>query len=373
MKWPLHEYKTMQIDLQSWADRYDVLRYPVSIYEELVVEQQPLENRFAVMGAWKTGSISTSRNQPAYTDKSGGEFFYANRWKQKAPVGFHVWNDLATREAEIVQRVPFELTDKTPELVKSLCKRKGFGFIWSVFVLHCVRPEVFPLYDQHVYRAFRWLVTDGDESPNSAPTSWAEYKVYADWFKSVVDEYPMSYWIVDRGLWTFGKSLKRQANQATSPKETSPLFEELNDEWAHETTFGGKMKEFWWKIDPTGLVSIRRRFKSDTTDRIKRIRPDEIARLQQFMGDRQWHRLSNNVAKLRDGTEQTGIGRFLVDDLDWGITHAQLAGHLGVLLTKSGVWDYNGKKSRVQHRRVRKAWKKPLTDYYRGCIAEIGE
>lgn len=363
----------MQIELRSWAELYDTLRYPVSIYEELVVEQQPFEHRFAVMGAWKTGSISTSSEVTAYTDKSGRDFFYSNRWKKETPVGFHIWNDLAKRDAEIVQRVPSELGNKNPDLVKLLCKRKGFGLIWSVFVLHCVRPEVFPLYDQHVYRAYRWLATDGIECPNSAPASWPEYKAYADWFKGVVVEHPMSYWIVDRGLWTFGKSLKRPAKGASLPRVALPILDELNDEWAHETTFGGKAKAFWWKIDGTGSISIKRRFKSSVTGQLKEISADEIALLQEFMSDQQWHRLSNNVAKLRDLTEQPGIGRFLVDNLGWSFTDAQLAGHLGVILTNCGVWDYNEKKSRIQHRRMQKSWKKPLSDYYRQCIAEIGE
>ena len=82
---------TMQIELRSWAELYDTLRYPVSIYEELVVEQQPFEHRFAVMGAWKTGSISTSSEVTAYTDKSGRDFFYSNRWKKEGFIFGTIW------------------------------------------------------------------------------------------------------------------------------------------------------------------------------------------------------------------------------------------------------------------------------------------
>lgn len=362
---------TEEIDWQAWANLYDILRYPPAIYEEIVVQKRSCDQRFNVMGAWKTGCIGGSGEHLAYTDENATSYFFSKRWRADCPVGYRTWNDLSRKDAEIVSQVPQSLTSTIPDLVTRLCRRNGFGFIWAVFVLHSVRPETFPLYDQHVYRAFRWLETNGSETPDQAMTSWSHYQSYAKWFSRIVEESSLPYWTLDRAIWTFGKSVKKP-KKASLPKgiASASSFTNLTDEWVHEITFGGKRKSFWWMVDEGGTVRIKRVFRGSKVPNVKVICRDEMDCLHAFMEDGAWRRLSNSVTKLRDGSEQPGIGRFLVNRLGWPVTDAQLAGHLGVVLTQCGVWDYNAKKAGIEHRRLLRGWRKPLIAYYRVKLAE---
>jgi hypothetical protein len=264
-----------KIDWQNWADLYDTVRYPPAIYDELVVEKDRNDQRFNVIGAWKTGCISATGGRHAYTDKNGTDYFFTNRWQAHCPVGYRVWNDLARRDPEVVVQVPSRLTLETPDLVTQLCRRKGFGFIWAVFVLHCVRPKKFPLYDQHVFRAFRWRESDGSENPKKAPDSWSQYRSYAKWFNGIVQESTLPDWIVDRAIWTYGKSVKQLDARLGEKTKTEDLqsFDDINGEWVHETTFGGQKKCFWWTIDREGTIQIQRRFRNSRKPRIKIISP----------------------------------------------------------------------------------------------------
>lgn len=37
--------------------------------------------------------------------------------------------------------------------------RKDGGAIWNIFYLHCLDPSTWPIFDQHTYRAMKYLQT----------------------------------------------------------------------------------------------------------------------------------------------------------------------------------------------------------------------
>lgn len=84
-------------------------------------------------------------------------------------------------------------------------------------MLHCVNPTVFPLYDQHVYRAFRTIKAGTEISVDAAPKEWAEYVAYRNFFREIIDATGLDFWTADRALWTYGRSLKR--NATTQPRK----------------------------------------------------------------------------------------------------------------------------------------------------------
>lgn len=145
----------------------------------------------------------------------------------------------------------------------------------------------------------------------------------------------------------------------------------LQEEWIHSVTFGGKAKSFWWKFDDYCNLYIMRAFKtaSGSHKSAKFVSREEIERLNKFMVKNQWFHLANNVEKLKNGNEKEGIGRFLYERLKWSTTDCQLAGHLGVIFSLSGAWEYNGKERGIKFRRLNQDWCDLIKVYYYRSIA----
>jgi len=136
--------------------------------------------------------------------------------------------------------------------------------------------------------------------------------------------------------------------------------------WKHETTLGAKEKDFWWKIDDEGWIAIKRFFQMahgrhlvETT-----IACSDIEKLHAYTGDRQWKDLANNVEKLANHTERPGLGWFLYEKLGWDTAGAQLSSHLGAIMTRAGVWDWNGKRRGMRFKLAAGTWVELLKAYF---------
>jgi len=69
------------------------------------------------------------------------------------------------------------------------------------------------LFDQHVYRSYKYIESKGNECPLSPLLGWNIYVKYRNFFIAQVQAAAMLYWEVDRALWAYGKHLK-QAQKA---------------------------------------------------------------------------------------------------------------------------------------------------------------
>lgn len=63
-----------------------------------------------------------------------------------------------------------------------------------------------------------------------------------------------------------------------------------------------------------------------------------------------WFPLANNVVKLNKGTEKSGLGMAILEQVPGDITHAQGASFLGVVLDSVGIFSWNGAKKGIQWR-----------------------
>ena len=252
-----------QIEIERWNESYDTYKYPFRIYYELLVRNKSDNRKLELMGAWKTGSLRIDSNGKEYKDNDGTLYSFTGRWKKEAPVGYHVWQNISNNIAEIKMKIPSKFPeDKKPDVVTELESRDGFGYIWAIFVLHCIYPEVYPLYDQHVYRAFRYIESEGYDFIQLAPSRWTKYTAYRKFFMRLVKDTSLPFWKIDRALWAYGKYLK-QINKKT-PKSDNfkskhtkyAVQENINGDWIHMVTLGGKAKSFWWKINAGSSISI---------------------------------------------------------------------------------------------------------------------
>ena len=124
-------------------------------------------------------------------------------WKNGGPIAKHKLKSIRSNYIDQVPKLP--ATNDRERLIEFI--RLPGGAIWRIFWLHCKRPEQFPIFDQHVYRAMCHLRTGiCAEIPG---TNLAKAKAY-------VDEYLPFYAAfghkdktrLDRALWAYGKHLK---------------------------------------------------------------------------------------------------------------------------------------------------------------------
>ncbi len=84
--------------------------------------------------------------------------------------------------------------------------------IWGVFLLHIIAPSLYPIYDQHVYRAFRFIETgEIREIPWQDRKKYIEYhEDYVPFFQRLFNE-TRGYTAkeVDDALMVFGQFLSR--------------------------------------------------------------------------------------------------------------------------------------------------------------------
>ncbi len=221
--------------LAAWADVYAAADPLSAVYEELVIERAAHPDRFRILGAWKTGCLvpqqkegedggsdpgdgsvggaAASRASLAYKDKKGQQYFYTTDWNQKAPVGYAVWNTIADKESTIASLVPRNFTDYPPKLVLELARQPKFNFEMAVFVLHSLQPVMFPLYDEHVYRAFKYLVSGRYTDLGSLPSDWSEYGSYRRFFEEAVRATGLTPAVTTKGMEMLGRSLGEEQQQ----------------------------------------------------------------------------------------------------------------------------------------------------------------
>ena len=90
------------------------------------------------------------------------------------------------------------------------------GIVFRVFLLHIAKPHMYPIADQHVFRAYG---LDAKKPDNWKPDSWTEYNEYRGHFHRIADAIGIQRTIgnienlkkIDNALWAFGKFLKSYA------------------------------------------------------------------------------------------------------------------------------------------------------------------
>ena len=88
-----------------------------------------------------------------------------------------------------------------------LSSKNGGGAIWNIFYAHCLAPEKYPMFDQHVFRAMRYLKNSKiEEIPSNDNSKISIYlEEYID-FHTALGKWEERK--ADKALFTFGRFLK---------------------------------------------------------------------------------------------------------------------------------------------------------------------
>jgi len=97
------------------------------------------------------------------------------------------------------------------ELFESNFEPEKNACVWKIFLMHILVPSYFPIYDQHVYRAFEFIHTgEIHEIPTKNKAKYDHFKnIYHPWFQQVRKNSGLEAKSVDEACFAFGKALQR--------------------------------------------------------------------------------------------------------------------------------------------------------------------
>jgi hypothetical protein len=123
---------------------------------------------------------------------------------------------LSTRKARSLERKIVKKITVIQRLRKQFNEatfNEHFGkltVVWRTFLLHIIDPDGFPIFDQHVYRAYRYLVGLEQVGVHRQPkVTMTAYGQYMTFYEAMVRRSRRSPKLVDDALWSFGKFLSK--------------------------------------------------------------------------------------------------------------------------------------------------------------------
>ena len=175
---PLIIYQPVNADPKAfvdfWAARYS---YPDQELYDANVGQELTETRILDLFTWKNGTPLSNAKRES------------------------VLRNFVARRAELNQ------VQQNETAANLLSRFSEGGAIWRIFWLHCWQPARFPIYDQHVHRAMRFIQQGVlEEIPVTNPQ---KIRVYLHSYMAFHTQFDcINFRIVDKALWAFGKFLK---------------------------------------------------------------------------------------------------------------------------------------------------------------------
>lgn len=162
------------------------------------IESQSLEEfieHWSQRYFYKAEEKYTSNIGKSLTEKSRLELY---EWKNGSKIAKKKWDSVVSN---------YPLTFSGNKESRYLNHKEGGGAIWNIFYLHCLNPEKWPIYDQHTYRAMKYMKTG--EIQEIGITNKQKYesyiKEYIPFFESLGESENRK---IDKALFAFGQFLK---------------------------------------------------------------------------------------------------------------------------------------------------------------------
>jgi len=98
-------------------------------------------------------------------------------------------------------------------------KFRSMSIVWKIFLLHIINPEKFPLYDQHIHRAYLFINNGLAIVPKM--TTGEKMSFYTDHYCPFFDKFCINSSVqkrkkADDALWSLGKFLSRYPTLLTT-------------------------------------------------------------------------------------------------------------------------------------------------------------
>jgi hypothetical protein len=109
--------------------------------------------------------------------------------------------------ASIQENYPLRFTDDCQQ--RYLNHKQPGGAIWNIFYLHCLDPASWPIFDQHVFRAMKYIQTGSivEIGNTNKEKKYSAYQIEYMPFIAGLTEFPQR--TLDKALFSFGQFLKK--------------------------------------------------------------------------------------------------------------------------------------------------------------------
>ncbi|MCA0933246.1 hypothetical protein LCM02_12355 [Lutimonas saemankumensis] len=123
--------------------------------------------------------ISFWSNIYSYDDSEKYEFIHNDilsksdltqlyEWKNGMKLSVSKTNSLKSKiikKLDIINSLKAEENIDIDEFLKEF---KNVSVVWKIFLLHIINPKIYPIYDQHIHRAFRFINNQSTEGINAS-------------------------------------------------------------------------------------------------------------------------------------------------------------------------------------------------------------
>lgn len=127
-------FKDQKNFIEFWSEFYSWSKTE-ELYEKNINKKQYSENDLGELYIWKNGMKLSPLKQKSFENKILAKLKIINNFKNKHNLDVEEFN------------VEFS----------------NVSFVWKIFLLHIIKPKIYPIYDQNIHRAYLNL-TDQDYS-----------------------------------------------------------------------------------------------------------------------------------------------------------------------------------------------------------------
>jgi hypothetical protein len=183
MKLPILEQKNLDNFpkfIEYWAQMYNV--DADKPYDESINKKTFTDKDIQKLYEWKNGMPLSEKKQKSLNEKIISKLSVINELKQNF-------------DKEIFRK-----------------EFKNISLVWKIFLLHIIEPQKFPIYDQHIHRAYQFICKKDWQSVSAQMNEKAKcefyFQTYLPFVKSETKKHGLEIRNLDRGLFIFGKNLK---------------------------------------------------------------------------------------------------------------------------------------------------------------------
>ena len=183
MKYPILNFSNTNFDsfVKQWSSFYNYDE--MNLYDDNIIKSKLNVEDLINLYKWKNGSNLSEKKKEALQNKMLNKLDKINELREN-----------------------FAITEFLTEF-------DNVSFVWKIFLLHIISPNEYPIYDQHVHRAYLFLNRDNSYKIIESPISDKEkdsfyFNIYLPFITELRINDNFKIRDLDKAFFSFGQFLK---------------------------------------------------------------------------------------------------------------------------------------------------------------------